>query len=597
MIKLEKVLHRDKTIILLKDINDNSTKEILKKLSTICYSKTYQAWYIDYSKASWNEFIQTGIAYQLPETNQNESSNTEHKDQTGTATSPKESDIAGIGANQIEALQDVHPSHGDSKGTHIHLNKGGRSIMYSGGNFFISIFYNASDIAFLKTIKGYWQGKIKKWIVKGSLENLEKIQARYNFWDDLKYNQIKELALNVECPYLVTLYRTAEIKDTILVQITGHKANTKIITKITERQYQKDEKRWAIPNDRVIVDQLKIAFTQDGATIIDRLPQDGFDYHKKEESYGQFKTRFLAKTEQNLKPIVERYLNTLIAFKRSQRTMTTYLGPFIKFVKQIGIEKIDIISSKDIDQYMAKIGGEKVSDGYLHNAFNAIMFYYRDVLRNNEGVLKQAKRPKKDDTLPKILSLGEVDRILRALDNLKHTTILYTFYSSGIRLHEILSLKVEDLWWERDQIFVHRGKGRKDRVVPFSGILKELLKHYFDEYKPIYWLFEGQDKQLPYSERSIQQVVKKAVKKAGINKKVSPHTLRHCFATHLMDGGTDVRYIQELLGHSDIKTTLIYTHVTNHSLAKIQSPLDKLMGGGQLVNNLGRNFKKPESLD
>ena len=115
----------------------------------------------------------------------------------------------------------------------------------------------------------------------------------------------------------------------------------------------------------------------------------------------------------------------------------------------------------------------------------------------------------------------------------------------------------------------------------------QLLKLYFDLYKPIYWLFEGQDMKLSYSERSIQNVVKKAVKKAAINKKVTPHTLRHCFATHLLDDGTDVRYIQELLGHSDIKTTLIYTHVTNHKLSMIESPLDRLMRNRNKNDKIG----------
>ena len=433
-------------------------------------------------------------------------------------------------------------------------------------------------------------------MVKGTIDNLEKIQNRFCFWDDVTYNQVKDLILSVSCPYLVTFYRTAEIQDTVLVRITGHHASTKIIAKVTNRQYQKDEKRWAIPYDRALLEDLKTTFIRDGATVIDRIPQEGYDYHKKDESYGQFKSRYLGKTETSLKPMAERYLDTLIALKRSKRTMTTYLGPFLKFVKHIGIENIETISSKDIDKYMATIGSEKVSDGYLHNAFNAILFYYRDVLRKNEAVVKEVRRPKKDEPLPTILSLGEVDRILRALDNLKHTTILYTFYSSGLRLSEILHLRIEDLWWDRNQIFVHRGKGRKDRVVPFSGILKALLRHYFEAYKPFYWLFEGQDQQSPYSERSVQQVVKKAVQKAGIHKKVTPHTLRHCFATHLLDGGSDIRYIQELLGHAHIKTTLIYTHVTNHSLSKIQSPLDKLMNGiPPPKKNWGSDSEKPES--
>jgi integrase/recombinase XerD len=423
------------------------------------------------------------------------------------------------------------------------------------------------------------------------------LQEKYAFWDHHSYDKIKELILNTQCPYLVTLYRTPEATDVVVVQITGHKSSTSIVKSITGRSFQKDDKRWTVPNDQVIIEGLIADYTRDVATVVNRLPQNDFDYHKKNESYGEFKTRYLHKTEADLKPLVERYLDTLIAFKRSKRTMTTYLGPFIKFVKHTGIDHIEGVSSKDIDKYMSTISGQKVSDGYLHNAFNAILFYYRDVLRKNEKVVNEAKRPKKDDSLPTILSLGEVDRILRALDNLKHTTILYTFYSSGIRLGEILNLRVEDMWWERDQILIKNGKGRKDRIVPFSGILKEFLKLYFDKYKPIYWLFEGQDGKLPYSERLIQNVVKKAVRKACINKKVTPHTMRHCFATHLMDGGTDVRYIQELLGHADIKTTLIYTHVTNHSLSKIQSPLDKLMSNRIDSKYIDKKSEKPESSD
>lgn len=596
MVTISKINHKGSTRILLCFLQDAQTLDRIKSLSQVAYTKTHKGWHLPYSKEAWTAFKALGLKYDVIESNgetkifqkQNNliPSNTplhdgialhhpNQIDQPGTASSPIESDIASIATHPV--APSVHPSYGDSKGTDIHLIKGGRSIQLSGTNFYISIYYNEDDIKFLKGLKGYWQSKIKKWIVKANSDTLESLQRKYVFWDHPSYDKIKALILQIECPYLVTLYRTPEIAEIVIVEVTGYKAKTHIIKSTTERCYQKDGKKWTIPNDQVIIDILIAEYTKDGATVINRLPQEGFDYHKKDESYGQFKTRYLQKTETGLKPIAERYIDTLIAFKRSKKTMTTYLGPFIKFVKQVGIDTIENLSGKDIDKYMSMISSQKVSDGLLHNTYNAILFYYRDVLRKNEKVLIEAKRPNKDDSLPIILSLGEVDRILRALDNLKHTTILYTFYSSGIRLGEILNLRVEDMWWERNQIFIHKGKGNKDRVVPFSGILKELLKLYFDTYKPIYWLFEGQDKKLPYSDRSIQKVVKNAVKKAAINKKATAHTMRHCFATHLLDGGTDVRYIQELLGHSDIKTTLIYTHVTNHQISKIESPLDKLM--------------------
>lgn len=616
MVTISKINHKGSTRILLSFPQDAQTLERIKSLSQVAYTKTHKGWHLPYTKEAWTSFKALGLKYEVIESQEETKmypnpnigtpsitplyddvalSHPKHIDQSGTASPPSESDIASIATDLV--VPSVHPSHGDSKGTDIHSKKGGRSIQFSGGNFYISIYYNDDDIRFLKSLKGYWQGKIKKWIVKATSDNLDSLQQRYAFWDLDIYDKLKGIILAIESPYLVTLYRTPEMAEVAIIEVSGHKANTHIIKSVSDRSYQKDAKRWTIPNDQVIIDTLIADYTRDGAQIINRLPQDGFDYHKKSESYGQFKARFLLKTERELVPIVERYIDTLTAYKRSHKTMTTYLGPFIKFVKHIGVNNIDHIATKDIDKYMSMISSQKVSDGFLHNAFNAIMFYFRDVLRKNEVVLKEAKRPKKDDSLPSILSLGEVDRILRALDNLKHTTILYTFYSSGIRLGEILNLRVEDMWWERDQIFIKNGKGRKDRVVPFSGILKELLKHYFDKYKPIYWLFEGQDGKHPYSERSIQNVVKNAVKKAQINKKVTPHTMRHCFATHLLDGGTDVRYIQELLGHADIKTTLIYTHVTNHSLSKIQSPLDKLMSNRIATKFIDQISEKPESSD
>ena len=241
------------------------------------------------------------------------------------------------------------------------------------------------------------------------------------------------------------------------------------------------------------------------------------------------------------------------------------------------------------------MGSEKVSDTYLNTAINSIKFYYQQVVFNKDLVIEEIKRPKKAKPLPVILSTSEIDRILRSTENLKHATLLYTLYSSGIRLNEILSLRVEDLWWDRDQVMIKSGKGKKDRIVPFSGVLKRLMTAYFDEYKPIYWVFEGQDRKYQYSEKSVQNVVKRAALSAKINKKVTPHTIRHCYATHLLDGGTDIRYIQELLGHANITTTLIYTHVTNHSINKIQSPLDRLMSKDLDSGFLGINTKKSES--
>ncbi len=154
----------------------------------------------------------------------------------------------------------------------------------------------------------------------------------------------------------------------------------------------------------------------------------------------------------------------------------------------------------------------------------------------------------------------EIDKLLRASENLKHTAILNALYSGGLRLGELFSLQLKDIHWDRNQIMVRDAKGKKDRSVMLSQTLKDVLRHYFDQYQPRVWLFERQAGHNPYSPRIVQQIVIQNAHKAGITKRVTPHILRHCFATHLLDSGTDVRFIQELLGHKDLKTTMIYTH-------------------------------------
>jgi site-specific recombinase XerD len=212
----------------------------------------------------------------------------------------------------------------------------------------------------------------------------------------------------------------------------------------------------------------------------------------------------------------------------------------------------------------------------IHGAVNAIKFYYEKVVFVPDFELSQIKRPRKSHRLPTILSVAEVDRMMRSSKNLKHTAILYLLYSSGLRLNELLSLKLADIYWDRNQLFVRAGKGKRDRTVMLSETLKALLTLYFDQYQPKVFLFNGQDGESAYTASSVQKIVKLASSKAGIQRKVTPHVLRHCFATHLMESGTDIRYIQELLGHKDIKTTLIYTHVSNKSMQQITSPLDAL---------------------
>jgi len=186
------------------------------------------------------------------------------------------------------------------------------------------------------------------------------------------------------------------------------------------------------------------------------------------------------------------------------------------------------------------------------------------------------QRPRREKRLPNVLSKKEIKAILEAPTNLKHRSMISLIYACGLRRSELLNLTLKDIHSDRNLLFIRQSKGKKDRVVPISMKLIAMLRDYYKAFKPKTWLFEGQLAGEKYSERSIQLVLNQSVSKAKINKQVSLHWLRHSYATHLLESGTDLRYIQELLGHSSSKTTEIYTHVSTRNLQQIRSPFDDL---------------------
>jgi len=225
-----------------------------------------------------------------------------------------------------------------------------------------------------------------------------------------------------------------------------------------------------------------------------------------------------------------------------------------------------------LDYQLALVETKRVSRSYQNQSINALKFYWEKVLGHDRQYF-EISRPKKVEKLPTVLSIEEVQRILKATTYLKHKAMLTTLYSAGLRMGELLSLRLGDIDSDAMRIWVREGKGVKDRLTILSPMLLKLLRVYFTNFKPKVYLFEGPDGK-PYSGGSVRKVLQRAVKKAGIQRVVRPHTLRHSFATHLLENGTNLRYIQTLLGHTSAKTTEIYTHVSAKKLEEIKSPLD-----------------------
>jgi len=274
-------------------------------------------------------------------------------------------------------------------------------------------------------------------------------------------------------------------------------------------------------------------------------------------------------------PVPEDYIKTLTLRKYSEKTISTYTSLFRQFAEFYKRKNLAEIRDEEIREYLLHLNtSRKVSDSHLSQTVNAIKFYYEKVLGRPTNTY-YLQRPKASRKLPEVMSMEEVVSLLRTVSNLKHRCILYLIYSGGLRLGEVTGLKVRDIDSGRMMVKVRQGKGRKDRYTILSDRALELLRQYFREYRPKDWLFEGADGGR-YSNRSVQELFYQAARKAGLRKHITVHTLRHSFATHLLEQGTDIRYIQELLGHNNIKTTLIYSHITRRGLDGIKSPLDSL---------------------
>jgi site-specific recombinase XerD len=262
----------------------------------------------------------------------------------------------------------------------------------------------------------------------------------------------------------------------------------------------------------------------------------------------------------------------------SPSTLRTYLNEMAQLLQKLGEKPADELKPEHLKRYFAycytQLG---LSENTLHSRMNAIKFYYEQVL-GREKFFWEIPRPKKQILLPKLLNEKELGKIFNALNNKKHKAMLFTAYSAGLRVSEIVNLKIKDIDSGRMQIFIARAKGKKDRYVNLSPVLLDILRGYIKNYKPRpkVYLFESEVTGEAYPVRTVQQIFSNAKRKAGISKEVGIHSLRHSFATHLLEKGVDIRFIKDLLGHFDIKTTERYLHVARQKLVNIISPLDDL---------------------
>ncbi len=274
-----------------------------------------------------------------------------------------------------------------------------------------------------------------------------------------------------------------------------------------------------------------------------------------------------------LKQLLKDFANYLRGKRLSQSTVSSYGHFILRFLAQVNPKAPKQWNLRTIETFMEQVMAKEAYSISSHRLCVSALKHFTAFCRIDGFDASSFERPKKSRLLPTVLSKEEVIDLIQTAKNLKHRAILGLLYSGGLRIGELLRLQPKDLDIDRSQIHIKNSKGRKDRTVMMSEVIKPLLLNYIHTYKPKTYFVEGQGGE-QYSASSVRQFLRKTCKEAGIRKNVTPHTLRHSYATHMLENGVDVRYIQELLGHSKPETTMIYTHVAQKHLMQIRNPLD-----------------------
>ena len=428
---------------------------------------------------------------------------------------------------------------------------------------------NEVDISFIRQIRySRWIKNNFHWSIPNYPGNSELIQS---YFKDRLTKVTTVPSESIALPSATYTYHKNE-----LLAIKSNTNRIKLIFKYCARLikniqslpfavYDKNNKWWSIPYSEDYIPLLK---------SWSEAEQLQFKFEE-EPSTNKGVPRVNVYSIPNYRSCPEEYLDKLRELRYSESTLKNYKSTFEEFSNYYHKFDLPKIDESMIITFMRYLVTErKVSSSYQNQSINAIKFYYERVL-GGQRKFYFLERPIKEKTLPVVLSLEEVKALLNAIENLKHKAILMTIYSAGLRISELIQLAITDIDSKRMQIRVAQAKGKKDRYTLLAPKTLNLIRIYYREYKPKKYLFEGPGNQ-PYSKASIRKIFITAVKKAAITKKVTVHSLRHSFATHLLENGTDLRYIQSLLGHSSSKTTEIYTHITTKGFDQLKSPVELL---------------------
>lgn len=542
--KASSILHKGEKRIKVDFKYTQALTETIKKISGAKWSESLRSWHIPYSKESYDQLMTLFPEIEIAT-----------KTELHEETSPDKK------IKTIEKNKNVETAWLKNKNV---------SIQVSGRQIAIKLPKNEADVRFLFSFKyGRWDKKNFCWIVPNYPGNLDVLKEYFK-------DRILVLEMKEEVTVIYDKSKERKIgKNEILVVKTQagrlklyfnyDKLISKKVHSFPYLKWNSKEKYWSIPYSEKYLSEMKL--------FIEEIK---YKWNYEIENDPGFKAkRIVDRGAKDFRKCPDEYINKLKEMRYSERSIKVYCYAFEDFINFYKDHDLADIDDKMITEFLQDCVTERnISTSYQNQLISAIKFHYEKVNNGNKKVYL-IDRPHKELSLPTVLSKEEVNLLFKQIENIKHKAVAMLIYSSGLRLGELVDLKIADIDSNRMQICVKQGKGRKDRYTLLSKRMLEILRTYFSQYHPKVWLFEGAAGG-QYSRKSVQLIIQDAARKSGIKKKISVHTLRHSFATHLLEAGVDLRYIQSLLGHASSKTTEIYTHITTKGFDQIVSPLDDL---------------------
>jgi integrase/recombinase XerD len=456
--------------------------------------------------------------------------------------------------------------------------------LYHRGSYRLAFFFE-KDLEVIAVLKREfdisWSSTKRCWYTEYSEINLLKAESIFKDILEPKNYENEELISVVGEEEVSFGYVTYNERNKIFVEVSRkwiflkmpkNIADVNFIITFKYSRWKREKFYWIIPNYTGYLDKIKEYFgdriskitpISEPAVITSRQNEDKKKFIKRE--YNEATEKHIA--EFRLWMSHKRY---------SESSISSYADGVQSFLWFMQPKRAEDIDSDDLVVFVNEhIIKNDYSYSYQNMVVSGAKLFFKEVIKSKLDI-ESFERPFREKKLPNVLSREEVKLILNSLRNVKHKTMLSLIYACGLRRSELLNLKPVHIDSKRQVLLIINSKGKKDRIVPISENIITFLREYYKSYRPEIWLFEGQESGTQYSETSLQKVLKQAVQKAGIKKPVTLHWLRHSYATHLLESGTDLRFIQELLGHKSSKTTEIYTHVSTKSLQNIKSPFDDL---------------------